>query len=312
MNIEECNTLRSLVSVEACATHSDHDIYRFLVARNHNLKKAAAMLSEELKWRHTPIKGHEDCTPANVLSNPLLGNESHWKEHFPFSYLGHDKDGCPIYWEKTGEISSRFHIGKKFTTEDQMVWHHILKQEFVMHTSLPHASKFYGREVTKQVVVLDLKHLSYAIDSMAMNYVLRSLAIDQAYYPERLKHFFIVNAPWFFQGIWTIIHPFLDTVTANKILILGSDYLPKLRESIDDSQIPVEMGGSRANFTWNSNPREIDSDEYCARAIPGHTFSLTAASSAHAPLETAKSNSVVPPTIPVTDNHHIEPSHNPL
>ena len=49
-----------------------------------------------------------------------------------------------------------------------------------------------------------------------------SVASDN--YPEILGRMFIVNAPFFFTGIWTMCKPFLDDGTKKKITILGSDY----------------------------------------------------------------------------------------
>lgn len=56
----------------------------------------------------------------------------------------------------------------------------------------------------------------------------------------------------FFTAIWALIKPWIDPVTSDKIQILGSDYLPTLREAIDDSQIPPELGGSAEGFYWTA------------------------------------------------------------
>ena len=56
----------------------------------------------------------------------------------------------------------------------------------------------------------------------------------------------------FFTAIWALIKPWIDPVTSDKIKILGSDYLSHLREYIDDSQIPPELGGSCPDFTWEA------------------------------------------------------------
>jgi hypothetical protein len=60
----------------------------------------------------------------------------------------------------------------------------------------------------------------------------------------------MVNAPWFFTTIWSVIKHWIDPVTAEKFHILGSNYLDTLRDYIDDDQIPPELGGSCPNFTW--------------------------------------------------------------
>jgi hypothetical protein len=56
----------------------------------------------------------------------------------------------------------------------------------------------------------------------------------------------------FFTAIWALIKPWIDPVTSDKIQILGSDFLPTLREHIEDSQIPPELGGSAEGFYWTA------------------------------------------------------------
>ena len=268
-NHEEINNislLRDLVGKDKCEHLSDIDVLRFLKARNNNLQKASLMLNEYLTWYVTPIKGVESDTPRTILDQPDPDAEV-WGQYFPYSFLGHDKEGCPIYWEKTGECSQTFPEAIKRLSEDKMVWMHILKQEVTLRTRMSVASAFYKTQITKQIGIMDLANVSYAVDFRAMSYCTRSVTIDQNYYPETLKTLYIINAPWFFNMLWAIVRPFLDTVTANKFVILGSDYIDKLREAIDDSQIPVEFGGSRENFVWKSDPHEVDTDDYRSRAV---------------------------------------------
>lgn len=48
-----------------------------------------------------------------------------------------------------------------------------------------------------------------------------------------------------------MIKPWIDPVTVEKFQILGSDYLPKLREHIDNDFIPSEYGGGCHDFPWH-------------------------------------------------------------
>jgi 23S rRNA A2030 N6-methylase RlmJ len=57
-------------------------------------------------------------------------------------------------------------------------------------------------------------------------------------YPENMGAMFIVNAPWTFTAIWSIVKNFLDERTTKKIQIIGSDYQKKLLEVIDAAQLP--------------------------------------------------------------------------
>jgi len=273
MEKEKCDELRQIVGTEKCEKLTDQDLHRFLVARNFVMNKSASMLEDYLQWFVTPLKGmKEDATPEHILDvEETAESILRWKTHFPFRYSGHDKSGCPVYWERTGHISGTFSEAKKHTTEDEMVWHHVLKQEFVVRHRLQRAADAFGLDVTQQVIVADLAGMSYAVDGMALNYFIRAVTMDQASYPERLKCFIIVNTPWFFTAIWALVTPFLDPKTQGKFVLLGSDYQEKLRSRIDPSQIPIELGGTREDFVWDSDPRSLDSDELIRLAVAAST-----------------------------------------
>jgi hypothetical protein len=109
-----------------------------------------------------------------------------------------------------------------------------------------------GPVIEKSVLVLDLKGLPISPSYFGIQYVQKMFQIDEKYYPERLAHLFIINAPWYFSAIYALISPFIDTVTASKIRIIGSNYLDELLRHIDEEQIPVEMGGKKEGIIWHS------------------------------------------------------------
>lgn len=67
--------------------------------------------------------------------------------------------------------------------------------------------------------------------------------ITQDFYPESLGQLMIVNAPWVFTGVWTIIKGWLDEVTRNKIQIVGGGYTKELLKYIDEDQLAEFLGG---------------------------------------------------------------------
>jgi hypothetical protein len=54
----------------------------------------------------------------------------------------------------------------------------------------------------------------------------------------------IINAPWLFSAIWTVISGFLDEKTAAKISVLGSSYQSELLELVDPENLPITLGGT--------------------------------------------------------------------
>ena len=160
-------------------------------------------------------------------------------------------------------ISGRFKLFKTVLNEDALFVRHVRQQELMIKRMDAQTCRL-GRKIEKQVVVLNMKGLTYTLDPTALSAFLRTVKIDEACYPQRLETFFIINSPWFFRAVWALISPFIDPVTSTKIRILGGDYLKVLREAIDDDQIPVEWGGSYANFPWQypanyseANPSDI-------------------------------------------------------
>jgi hypothetical protein len=191
---------------------------------------------------------------------------------------------------------------KKHLSVDALVVRHIRQQEFVMKHRLPRASKFYKRDIHKQVLVFDLKNLSFTIDMQAMSAFRRTLVIDEAFYPERLEKFFMINAPWFFTTIWAMIKPWVDPITAQKIVIIGSDYLPTLREFIDDSQIPASLGGSRDDFYWTFPENRTEEDEYMEMAsfVSEETAATTTTATTTTTTEASETTSTTTTATPAT------------
>ena len=112
------------------------------------------------------------------------------------------------------------------------------------------ASERHGKDIEKQLIVMDLKGVAMTVDFMAMRAFKRTLHIDEACYPERLHKLLMINAPSTFTFLWAVVRPWLHPVTAEKIQIVGSNYHDVLKEHIDEHQIPVEYGGTKEEFHW--------------------------------------------------------------
>jgi CRAL/TRIO domain len=58
-----------------------------------------------------------------------------------------------------------------------------------------------------------------------------------------LGKFYLINAPWGFSTVWSVIKPWLDPVTVEKIAILGTNYQPILLAQIPAENLPSQFGG---------------------------------------------------------------------
>lgn len=68
--------------------------------------------------------------------------------------------------------------------------------------------------------------------------------ISQDNYPEQLGQLLIVNAPYMFSTIWSVVKGWLDEKTREKIQIKGGDYKETLLKYVDAEQLPEWLGGT--------------------------------------------------------------------
>jgi hypothetical protein len=175
-------------------TLTESDCLRFLRARKYDLDKAVELAEKWYEWYYSPLPGADGATPANILDKPDP-KEHIFKRLTPHANMGIDKTGCPIYWEMTGLISTRFVELIKHITLDELVARHVRQQELSMRR-LQYQSSIRDAPVEKMICIMNLKDLSYSLDTRALATFHKTLAIDQVYYPERLQYLFMINAPW--------------------------------------------------------------------------------------------------------------------
>ena len=91
---------------------------------------------------------------------------------------------------------------------------------------------------------MDLNNVSLLAFYEVSDYVAEAANIGQNYYPERMGKFYIINAPWMFTTVWSIIKAWLDPVTVAKICIPSGDGRKELLEQISAENLPVDLGGT--------------------------------------------------------------------
>lgn len=249
--------LRDALGTEMSAMLTDNDCMRFVRARKNDISKAANMASNWATWWKTPFADEslKHMSPSNILHlQEVDPDEDIYTELCPHALYGFSKEGHPIYWERTGIISNSLKTLKKKTNLNKLHARHVRIQE-LNRARLYHTNKKLGKsntanEIEKTIIVFDMLELGMSPDLFGINYVKDMFGCDGNYYPERLHKMLMINAPWYFSAIWALVSFCVDPVTAEKIVIVGSDYEGVLREYIDEENIPKEMGGL-AEVDWH-------------------------------------------------------------
>ncbi|KAI8852539.1 CRAL-TRIO domain-containing protein [Chytridium lagenaria] len=228
----------------------DHDIRRFLVARQMNVPKALEMLNEYLDWRKR--EKVDALPPLGSPTNPHLYGVRGYKNtpdldpnmdlpNFPpfLKYCGggcyhkFDKEGHPIFIERIGKYDAKKLASK--AKPEAFVDHHIRVCEFVFGSLMKEASEHSGKIIDKQTVIFDCTGMGMHQFHMPVFAFLRALADhDSKYYPERLGKLFLVNSPALFTKVWGIL---------DKVHILGADAKEVMLNHIDEDSLPAFLGG---------------------------------------------------------------------
>ena len=101
-----------------------------------------------------------------------------------------------------------------------------------------------ARLLETSCTIMDLKGVGLTNISSVYGYVQKASGISQNYYPERMGKLYIINAPWGFSSVFSMVKKFLDPVTVAKIHVLGGGYTKELLAQIPKENLPKQFGGS--------------------------------------------------------------------
>ncbi|KAK2802224.1 cytosolic factor, phosphatidylinositol/phosphatidylcholine transfer protein [Emmonsiellopsis sp. PD_5] len=228
--------LRTMLEQEGYTERLDTlTLLRFLRARKFNVQAAKDMFVECEKWR----KEFKTDELVHTFDYP---EKAQVFEYYPQYYHKTDKDGRPVYIEQLGKIDlTAMH---KITTDQRMLQNLVCEYEKLADPRLPACSRKAGKLLETCCSIMDLKGVGITRVSSVYSYVKQVSAISQNYYPERLGKLYLINAPWGFASVFSVVKGFLDPVTVQKIHVLGSGYEAELLSQVPAENLPKEFGGS--------------------------------------------------------------------
>lgn len=125
-----------------------------------------------------------------------------------------------------------------------MIQNLAVEYEKIADPRLPACSRKSGHLIETCCTIMDLKGVGISKVSSVYAYVKQASAISQNYYPERLGKLYLINAPWGFSSVFSMIKSFLDPVTVEKINVLGSGYQSELHKQVPVENLPKLFGGT--------------------------------------------------------------------
>jgi hypothetical protein len=201
----------------------DAIILRFLRARKFDVDQSYDMLYNMLKFRLEFQQIGVDTLNPMMCENELKTGKSY--------YHNYDKEGRPVCY-----IRARLHDPSQTDTMENQRYT-VLMMEYGKSLLRPP-----GETVT---IVFDMNKTTLKnIDIKSVQFMVTTLT---NYYPESLGKVLILYATWIVNGAWKIVRPWLDPVTAAKVLFIKPE---ELTNYIDAENLPVEYGG-KDPFEYN-------------------------------------------------------------
>ncbi|GBN11364.1 SEC14-like protein 2, partial [Araneus ventricosus] len=198
-----------------------HVFYKFLKARNFNLKQAETMLK-------------------NVLQG------------FPKSFVGFDQ-GCFTMQPAIGNLDGKglFKSANKYD-----VLRCVLQEIEKIKKRLKYKSVQLGKTVNQSVYIYNMENmtLAKATHRQSVELFAEGIQIFQDNYPEFLKKIYIINASVYFTIVFPIIKRILSGAVIDKIEVYGKEgWKQVLLDAIDPDVLPAFLGGNRTDPDGNPN-----------------------------------------------------------
>jgi len=210
-------------------------VCRFLRARKWDYNAAKDMMMEAEKWRR-------EYKVDELYETFTFPEKEAVSKLYPKFYHKTDKDGRPVYVEQLTHLD----LNKLFkvTTPERLIQELVYEYEKCQRERLPVCSEMSNKLIETSCTIMDLKNVGVAQFWRVSSYVQQASKIGQFYYPETMGRFYIINAPYIFTTVWSVVKGWLDPVTREKIQILGSNFLSELSKQIPTENIPSIVGGS--------------------------------------------------------------------
>ncbi|ORY21908.1 CRAL-TRIO domain-containing protein [Naematelia encephala] len=215
--------------------YDDQTLLRFLRARKFDLPKSKIMWEGNEKWRK---EFGTDEIAANGFHYP---EQVEVNKYYPQFYHRTDRDGRPVYVEQLGYLD--MNKIASLTTQDRQIRHLVHEYERFLKDRLPACSEKQGEIIETSCTIMDLNGAGISTFYRVKDYVSAASNIGQNHYPETMGFMFIINAPYLFSTIWSLIKPWLDEATVRKIHILGKGYKAELLKYIPETSLPTDLGG---------------------------------------------------------------------
>ena len=210
----------------------DYQLYRFLKAREYNVRRGVDMLLNALHYRRQfgvdDLMAQSAC-PFKDFQQLFLTDKYHYT----------DRHGHPLILNYLSralleQLPNYYPAAVAYVTE---VWDMEKGLELQQQSS-----QQLGKRVTLFSVILDTKGATLAHQRL-LHYLQPILWTDDHIFPESMFQLIIGNAPSVVSVLWQLVQVFIDKQTRAKFVFLSAGHDEDVKRLIGAKETPVEWSG---------------------------------------------------------------------
>jgi len=131
------------------------------------------------------------------------------------------------------------------TTEERLLKYFIKENERTMKFRFSACSQTFNKIIEQFSMIIDVEGVTTSLFNAQVRELLNMSAdLGQNYYPECVYKIYLINTPFLFSSVWTIIKPFIDKKTRKKFIMEGKNFKSLLLENIYADDLPSFLGGN--------------------------------------------------------------------
>ncbi|KAG2026227.1 hypothetical protein GB937_001734 [Aspergillus fischeri] len=223
---------------------------RFLQARRMDLPSALGQFEEATQFRR-------EKDALRVYDRISVDDFENTRKLYPHWTGRRDNQGSPIvmietvhldekaitHWRQTRQLSGQ-------SSSPDMEQRALAHFDYLTRFVFPLCSALRDRPLPSEPVTKAIYLVDGSSICLRQAWNLRDFSQDVSWilatcYPETIDRVFLCNPPSYFAKIWSMMKKFIDPVTAEKIVMLGSaDVYGTLNKYIHHDDIPVQFGGA--------------------------------------------------------------------
>lgn len=213
----------------------DEFLLKFLRARKFDYDRAFRLLQRYYRLRSENSELYAECYPSAILNT--------FENNIQTILPDFDEMGRTVFIFQAGKWDPELCSLDEVHLANQMC--------------LEKAIQDGQTQILGIVSIIDMKSYSLQhLRNVRPSHFKKMVAVIQDSFPARFREFHIVNEPYIFEMLFTMVKPFLSEKIKNRIFFHGSN-LCSLHEHIPVEILPEELGGETGKFDNSSFVKEL-------------------------------------------------------